>query len=376
MQARSPEKIEYPKAWQRISSGAFIAGILGLSMALSTNVAQAGFLSSLWAAVGNEQVSAKTTPASPSPSRNSQNIQLLTAQTSNPLAYSIGIATTTPPIDDGSTLSPDMAAANQSPNAEPFNTQISTYIVQDDDTISGIANMFDISVDTIKQANGLAKSTIRPGQSLTILPVTGLLYTVVKNDSLQKIAVKYKVSADDIIVYNGLSAASSTVYIGEKLVIPHGKPSAEETRTYLAKQKIPSFEPLLDAVWNWPSYPGMFACPVPGARLSQGLHGHNAVDFAISAGTPIHAAAAGTVIVSKSNGLWNGGYGNFVMIMHGSGVETLYAHMLRSAVSSGQSVAQGQVIGYIGSTGMSTGPHTHFEIRGAQNPFVDPALCH
>ena len=105
------------------------------------------------------------------------------------------------------------------------------------------------------------------------------------------------------------------------------------------------------------------------------MHGHNAVDLAIAYGTPIHAAAAGTVIIAKSNGAYNGGYGNFVMISHGNGSETLYAHMSKTAVSVGQQVSQGQTIGYIGMTGMTTGPHTHFEIRNAQNPFVDPSLC-
>ena len=82
-----------------------------------------------------------------------------------------------------------------------------------------------------------------------------------------------------------------------------------------------------------------------------------------------------TVIVAKSNGAYNGGYGNFVIISPDNGSETLYAHMSRAAVSVGEQVYQGQTIGYIGMTGMTTGPHTHFEIRGARNPFVDPALC-
>jgi len=186
--------------------------------------------------------------------------------------------------------------------------------VQSDDTISSIALMFDISLDTIKQSNHLSGSTIKPGQSLIILPITGVLYTVVANDSLQKIAKKYSVNIDDILTYNDLPSESSKIAVGQQLIIPHGKPSASDITSYLARQKskVPSFEPLLDPVWNWPSYPDYFACPVPRARLSQGLHGHNAVDLAISYGTPIHAAASGVVIISKSNGLWNGGYGNFV----------------------------------------------------------------
>jgi murein DD-endopeptidase MepM/ murein hydrolase activator NlpD len=284
---------------------------------------------------------------------------------------------------NGDVLVPDIAATNSASSSDSVNTQVSTYVVQPGDSISIIADMFDISVDTIKQANHLSGNSISPGQSLVILPVSGVLYTVVANDSLQKIAKKYNISSDDIMTYNGMTAALSTLAIGQQLVIPHGKPSASETSSFLISQsqkfKVPSFEPLLDAVWNWPSYPNYFSCPVPGARLSQGLHGHNAVDLAIAKGTPILAAAAGTVIISKNNGYYgrssNGGYGNFVMISHPNGAETLYAHMSKTTVSVGEQVSQGETIGYIGMTGMTTGPHTHFEIRNAVNPFVDPALC-
>ena len=339
-----------------------------------------GLFSSIQSILGGIQVSAETNQAlsgqllSP---LNSQTMSLLQAP-ANSDSVSIAQAETVPPIVGDNALSTDMAAANDVSNLEPLNTQISTYIVQSDDTISSIALMFDISLDTIKQSNHLSGSTIKPGQSLIILPITGVLYTVVANDSLQKIAKKYSVNIDDILTYNDLPSESSKIAVGQQLIIPHGKPSASDITSYLARQKskVPSFEPLLDPVWNWPSYPDYFACPVPRARLSQGLHGHNAVDLAISYGTPIHAAASGVVIISKSNGLWNGGYGNFVMIAHPNGAETLYGHMARSAVSIGEQVSQGQTIGYIGSTGESTGPHTHFEIRGAQNPFVDPARCY
>ncbi len=134
-------------------------------------------------------------------------------------------------------------------------------------------------------------------------------------------------------------------------------------------------EPMLDDISNWPSFSGYYSCPVPGSRLSQGLHGHNGVDLASARGTPIHAAAAGTVIINRANGAWNGGYGNFVVILHGNGTQTLYAHMLKSVIKAGDSVSQNEIIGYIGMTGLTTGPHVHFEIRGGQNPFSDPSKC-
>jgi len=86
---------------------------------------------------------------------------------------------------------------------------------------------------------------------------------------------------------------------------------------------------------------------------------HAGVDFGAPSGTPIVAAAAGTVVSAG----WQGGYGNAVIIDHGGGEATLYGHQSRLAVSSGGSVRRGQIIGYVGSTGMSTGPHLHFELR-------------
>ena len=101
---------------------------------------------------------------------------------------------------------------------------------------------------------------------------------------------------------------------------------------------------------------------------TQGIHGYNAVDLAAGYGSPIRAAAAGEVIVSKASG-WNGGYGQYIVIRHANGAQTLYSHMMRNDVGVGSYVSQGQVIGGMGSTGKSTGTHLHFEVRGARNPF-------
>ncbi len=117
------------------------------------------------------------------------------------------------------------------------------------------------------------------------------------------------------------------------------------------------------------SLAGYFIDPVPGYRLSQGIHDNNAVDLAIGKGTPIHAAAAGRVLLARNG--YNGGFGNVVIISHPNGTETLYAHQSKIATHTGDTVYQGQVIGYVGSTGHSTGPHLHFEVHGARNPGAD-----
>ncbi|MBI3075361.1 MAG: M23 family metallopeptidase, partial [Parcubacteria group bacterium] len=107
---------------------------------------------------------------------------------------------------------------------------------------------------------------------------------------------------------------------------------------------------------------------VSGGRKTQGLHGFNGVDIGAPYGTPVYAAAAGTVIVSRPSG-WNGGYGQYVVISHSNGTQTLYSHMGSIVASEGAYLEQGQILGYVGSTGRSTGPHLHFEVRGARNPF-------
>ena len=111
-----------------------------------------------------------------------------------------------------------------------------------------------------------------------------------------------------------------------------------------------------------------FVRPANGIK-TQGIHGHNGIDIGGPVGSSIFAAAAGTVIVAKADGGWNGGYGNYIVVDHGGGVQTLYSHLSSVAVSVGQSVSQGAVIGGLGNTGKSTGPHLHFEVRGASNPF-------
>ena len=108
--------------------------------------------------------------------------------------------------------------------------------------------------------------------------------------------------------------------------------------------------------------------PIVGGRKSQGIHGYNAVDLAAPTGTPIIASASGKVIIARSSG-YNGGYGLYVVISHPNGTQTLYAHMSKVNVSVGRFVERGEIIGAVGNTGKSTGPHLHFEVRGARNPF-------
>lgn len=349
--------------------------ILIVSFALS-KTAYAGLFSSIWTAIGNQQVSAKTSAKQPGEAFNSQKYPLPSySANANPIAYAKA-ASSSAPIDDGNTLSPEMAAENQSSSIEDHNTQISVYVVRSGDTISGVAKMFKVSVNTVLWANDLtSRSVLQQGQTLVILPVTGITYTVKKGDTIQGIAKRFGADVSDILNYNDLTLASP-LSVGSQILLPDAELSAPVAPVAVSGKKKLTVgnEPVLDGP-GWPAFPGYFACPIPGSRVSQQLHGHNGIDLAASRGTPIRAAAAGTVIINRSNGAWNGGYGNFVVIMHGNSTQTLYAHMSKSTVTSGQSVSQNQIIGYVGMTGLTTGPHLHLEVRGAQNPFGNPALC-
>ncbi len=240
--------------------------------------------------------------------------------------------------------------------------QISWYSVQEGNTLSEIAAMFGVSVNTIVWANGLKSGTdIRPGQTLLILPISGVQHTVREGDTVASIAKRYGGDAQEIFAYNNLPEGDPLV-VGAHITVPGGaieeeKPKAKPSRV---KGTVTS---------SGPSISGYYIHPVPGAVRTQGIHGYNAVDYGAPVGTPIVASAAGTVIVSRAGGMWNGGYGNYVVIDHSNGTQTLYAHNDSNEVWQGQSVVAGQIIGYVGNTGRSTGPHLHFEVRGAKNPF-------
>jgi len=247
---------------------------------------------------------------------------------------------------------------------KPLSDQISLYIVRKGDNLSQIAKMFGVSVNTIIWANDIRRGDlIKVGQELVILPITGIRYTVKKGDTIRSIAKKLGGDVNEIIEFNNLSLDKGLA-VGQVITVPDGEYSAPKTkrsgRRYLRHVRYPN---------KYSS--GYYIRPIRGGRKTQGIHGYNGVDLAISCGSPVFASASGEVIVSKSRG-WNAGAGKYIVIKHPNDTQTLYAHLSKTIVFKGWHVVQGQVIGYVGSTGMSTGCHTHFEIRGKnapRNPF-------
>lgn len=237
--------------------------------------------------------------------------------------------------------------------------QISLYTVRKGDTISQIAKMFGVTVNTIVWANDLEGRVISEGQTLVILPITGIKHVVKKGDTLPSIAKKYGGDLEEILQFNNLSK-DAKLAVGDEIIIPDGELGTRNPSNPGSTSKPQSSQPLLA---------GYFQHPAPGARRTQGLHGRNGVDLGgLSIGSRILASAPGTVIVSKNSG-HNGGYGKYAVISHPNGTQTLYAHLNQVTVTVGQRVDRGQLVGYLGNTGRSTGPHLHFEVRGARNPF-------
>jgi murein DD-endopeptidase MepM/ murein hydrolase activator NlpD len=258
--------------------------------------------------------------------------------------------------------------------------EISTYKVQSGDTVSSIAKKFGISVNTIIWANNISRtSTLKEGQTLVILPMSGVQHKVRSGDTIETLAKKYKGDVDEIIAYNDIT--NEKLKIGDIIMIPDGElvaPASTGTtkpKTTTTTRKLASVAAGvgLAAANEIPDASGYYIRPLAGGVRTQGVHGNNGVDLAASCGVPVYASASGVVIVSKNDGGYNGGYGNYIVISHGNGSQTLYAHMQATSIGVGARVSQGDNIGLVGNSGKvygATGCHVHFEIRnGIRNPF-------
>lgn len=289
---------------------------------------------------------------------NSQTMPLLQAVASADLKAARGGGDIN--VVGGTALLAETGPAGTAADIEEFSAssgEISIYVVKKGDSIAAIAKMFGVSTNTIIWANNLTKgAALNEGETLVILPISGVRHIVKSGDTLSSIAKKYGGDVDEIIQFNSLGSASD-IKVGMEITVPDG----------VINDKAPSSGGTRIAS-SLPSVSGFFMRPVVVARRSQGIHGYNGVDLAAPTGTQILAAAAGQVLISRSGG-WNGGYGNYIVIKHSNGTQTLYAHNNANYVSVGQWVSQGEVIGAVGNTGKSTGSHVHFEVRGAKNPF-------
>lgn len=242
--------------------------------------------------------------------------------------------------------------------------EITVHTVEAGDTLYGIAEKYNISVETLMWANNLEENPdlLRLGQELIVLPVNGVYHTVQSGDTIDSVAKKYKAKPEDILNFplNNLTPKNPNLVVGQKVVVPGGSKPLVARRVQVYAGPAPQGASRGSGRLIWPA----------AGVITQGYFWyHRAIDIGSYTGNPVRAADAGYVVVA---GWSNVGYGNYVVLDHGNGVQTLYAHLSRYFVNAGDSVGQGVVIGHVGSTGNSTGPHLHFEvIRGGvqQNPF-------
>ncbi len=234
--------------------------------------------------------------------------------------------------------------------------EVVTYVVKQGDTVSSIAQKFGVSIDTVIWANDLKSvTTIKPGDRLDIPPVTGVVHQVQRGETVYSVANKYDANPQAIADFPFNTFANDetlALAVGQNLIIPGGiMPQQKST------QPAPAPRPQPEVVIA--SGEGSFIWPSTGRVSQRYFWYHRAIDIANKAGPGVVASQGGTV-----TGVVYGryGYGNHVIINHGNGYQSLYAHLSNVYVKRGDQVSAGQSIGQMGSTGRSTGIHLHFEV--------------
>lgn len=351
---------------------AVLAGMVLIPLSVS-----AGVFSNLT----GRAVAADTVPNASFVATNSEKTSLVAANMGPAVVLGEAVKADMDPVITSAALAPSMgpignpAEADTVPDAGGY---INVYTVHARDTVASVAAIFGVTPSTILYANDLkAGAQLTVGDTLVIPPFSGIVYTVAKGDTVSSIARKLGVDKQDIIFYNEITP-DAALSVGDTLMIPDEDMSISQTKpaTGTTPVKKPAAKPSLQkpSAGNYFIYP----LPVDVSQWGRGLHGNCGcgIDIRAPKGTPIYAIADGTVLISKSGG-YNAGWGSYVVINHvlpnGTPAQSLSAHMSRVVATVGQTVKAGDVIGYVGTTGHSTGPHLHIEIKGVSNPFVNPS---
>lgn len=306
---------------------------------------------------------------------NSQNIPLLEPNISPELKniknnVSINI------VDDGAleaNIGPSGTEADVD-SAVSSSEVITVYVVKEGDTLDSIAKANKTTKQAIIYANSDVPrdELVKPGQALVLFPIKGVIYKVQKGDTVTSLAKKYKVEVEEILEYNLLESPKD-LRLSQEIILPgitslpkEIKETKSAPKNTSSTKKSPTSNTSSGKIttgYIWPF-------PAGAGRVSQGLHDGQAYDFAAPMGTPIYAIKGGVILTVKSSG-YNGGYGKYVVMNFDNGAQAIFAHMTATAATPGQKVNQGDIIGYVGSTGRSTGPHVHIEFRGGwRNPFI------
>jgi len=267
---------------------------------------------------------------------------------------------------------PILINSNFSPNLYPKTYEgikphhdLISYTVQPKDTPIGIAEKFDISPETILGGNSyLSEESSAPqaGETLVILPIDGVLHDVAEGETLEGLSEQYGIAFEEIVTYRANNLEFPyRLYPGTQIMIPG---AVREVFVWSAPS-LPSRPSSSDSTGSGIAPlvqgTGVFIWPVGNRRITQHYwYGHGAIDIGSPEGSAVIASDTGTVTWAG----WNVyGYGNLIVVNHGNGYETYYAHLSNISVVPGQVVNQGQYIGASGNTGRSSGAHLHFEVR-------------
>ncbi len=263
----------------------------------------------------------------------------------------------TPSVDENGVI---IGEENNLPDTASLSQPVEykTYTVKSGDTISGIAIKFGLkNISTLISINDIGNvRQLGAGQKLKIPSIDGIIYTVKSGDTLSSVAAANKIKLEVLLDVNELT--SETLTKGQQLFLP-GVGLDQKT---LQSRMGELFIIPIKASFRWSSPYGWRADPFTGVQSF-----HTGTDMACPEGTPILAAMSGKISDVGTNRT----YGNYIIINHGNGYQTLYAHMSKTIAKKGQWVSQGTTIGLVGSTGYSTGPHLHFMVYKNGNR-IDP----
>jgi len=278
---------------------------------------------------------------------------------SQPPASTETTTPTTPGTQEGQ---PSEGTATETPPQETATggTSIVTHVVAQGETLAQIASKMNVSVEEIMADNELvSESQITPGQKL-YASAEGLIHVIKSGQTLSDISKTYGVAIDKIAQANGITDPSKII-AGQRIMIPGATTDLWQTVIRLSHGQQTRFiwplEGKITSPFGWRIH------PVLGTRQH-----HNGIDIDVPVGTTVRAAASGKV---QYTGEDPEGYGTVLILQHADGYLTVYGHLSSILVSKGQYVEVGQPIAESGNTGVSTGPHLHFEIRNGEFP-VDP----
>lgn len=365
------QKASFPKiALQNkaFSMKASFSLVLILSIMMTPSFASASFFGDVFSAIVGSDTYASVVPESTGDMpHNSQTVPLLESNLTPELKNTVtDLSQGT--VGEQAIEATEGFLGNNDVQKYATSEKISTYVVKKGDTIDGIARKLKVSKDSVVYAANLKKGEVlKVGQALSIIPVNVPKATEKTEKVLEnKVIAKNTEKKTTEKLTDQPKKLVAQVPVSEPMVIDS---APEKQPEVILEDKKEESTPVAQGN-NTNSGRYIWPFPKGAGRISQGLHSDNAYDFAAPVGTPIYAVYDGSVLIARPTG-YNGGYGLYVVIDFTDDRQAIFAHMSKIVVKAGDSVKQGDIIGYVGNTGKSTGPHLHLGFHGPHsNPYL------